>query len=115
MKNFLKNLKTLLKITQTGKNNFGLTDSDVKVLKNIFEKYGARNVYIFGSRARGDYKRYSDIDLFVKDKIPKAQKAKLSLELQESSIPYTIDLVFFDELQSDKLKQEVDYEGILFN
>ncbi len=114
MKNFLMNLKFLWTATQKNKNNFGLKDKDIKILRDIFKKYSVSHVYIFGSRARGDYKPYSDIDFAIKDKLSQAKKAQLSLDLRECKIPYIIDLIFFDELQSNKLKEEISKEGILF-
>lgn len=44
------------------------TGIDARVLEEIrqlAEKYGIHKVILFGSRARGDFKRASDIDLAV--------------------------------------------------
>lgn len=37
----------------------------IKEIKDFAQKYGMKQVILFGSRARGDYERASDIDLAV--------------------------------------------------
>ena len=43
---------------------YGLSKEIIETLK-IIEKNNNIKIYIFGSRARGDYKEYSDIDLCI--------------------------------------------------
>ena len=76
--------------------NFGLSPNDYRFIKselqNLEEK-GAK-IYCFGSRARGDYSKFSDLDLMVES------EADLSLELsnakeafEESMLPIKVDIV----------------------
>lgn len=54
-----------------------------------------REVWAFGSRAKGGAKRTSDLDLCVigQTPLPYETAAHLRMDFSESDIPYTIDLV----------------------
>ena len=84
----------------------GLSDKDVRLINEVFAKYQfVKMVKLFGSRAKGNFKRGSDIDLvlFTDNSLPafelnsdkSGQKlALLSDELEEQlSLPYFFDLV----------------------
>lgn len=43
--------------------NTGIKQNVVEEIIQLAEKYGLEKVILFGSRARGDYKERSDIDL----------------------------------------------------
>ena len=45
--------------------NYGLKSSVIQEIILLAEKYGVEKLVLFGSRARGDYLRASDIDLAV--------------------------------------------------
>ncbi len=109
MKNFLQILKTFWAPTK-----FGLSKENREELLHILHMYGVEHVYVFGSRARGDYKEYSDIDISIKDTLDKNKRAKLAIDLRESRVPFTVDVVFYDEIKNKTLKNEIDTEGILF-
>lgn len=81
---------------------FGLDDQQFNtVLNNVvhpLEMLGAK-VYCFGSRARGDYRPFSDLDIMVKGE-EKALPSKVSLireKMINSNFPYKIDIVLFSE------------------
>ncbi len=68
---------------------------------------------LFGSRARGDARHTSDIDLAVQAgaRIPAAELAALREALEESHVPFRVDLVDY-ATASPQLKQAIDREGI---
>ena len=75
---------------------FGLTDDQQKFIKNELKKQLSENttVWCFGSRARGDFKPFSDLDLMIDSKSDQQQSiGKLDEVFEESSIPIKIDLV----------------------
>jgi uncharacterized protein len=60
-------------------------------------------VFVFGSRADGHAKPYSDYDigLYAESPIDWSAMAKISEELEESDLPVTVDLVDFSKVTSD--------------
>ena len=46
-------------------NNTGIREQVIEEIRILAEKYQIEKIYLFGSRARGDYHRTSDIDLAV--------------------------------------------------
>lgn len=62
-------------------------------------------VLVFGSRARGGAKRFSDLDLALKDVGPldPAVMAHLVDAFEESSLPWRVDLVDYHLLASEFL------------
>ena len=90
---------------------FGLSEEILKKLRDIAKKY-ENKFYIFGSRARGDYKKSSDIDIAIIGKTNKEEKFKIKNELDELEIPYMIDIVFIQDIQSEALKNNIYNEGV---
>ena len=45
----------------------GIKPIVIDEIRNLADKYQVKKVILFGSRARGDFYRASDIDLAVKD------------------------------------------------
>ncbi len=83
------------------------------VLKSV-ERAPAR-VYLFGSWARGDERATSDIDIAVEPigVISPFLLQNLREELEESHIPYSVDVVDTREADS-KLIDNITREGILW-
>ena len=70
-------------------------------------------VWLFGSCARGDIRRHSDIDIAIlpRDPLPAAFFAELAADIEDSLIPYDVDLV--DLRHADPaLIEEVRREGV---
>lgn len=85
-----------------------------EIIRRITQKVEVEKIIIFGSSVRKDGSRKSDIDIALVgvkdlDKIP-----SLHLELNEE-LPTLreIDLVIFDNLENQKLKQRILNEGIV--
>jgi uncharacterized protein len=79
---------------------FGMTEEHFELLKRLvilpLIERGAK-VWIFGSRANGKFKEFSDVDiLFEFDadaEKPKGLIFKIKDDLEESRFPYKLDLV----------------------
>ncbi len=98
------------------RNKYGLTERDMKTLEGIFLKYPeVREVRLFGSRAKGNFKHGSDIDLAVMDKeIDSKTISNLSFDFEESSLPYTVDVINFSTLKHQEFIEHIDRVGIVF-
>ncbi len=93
---------------------FGLLDSDLVFLSNLFQKYTSIDeVIIFGSRAKGNYKNGSDVDLAIKSLTIESQEInEIDDELNENSnLPYKFDIVHYEKIQTPELKDHIDRVG----
>lgn len=82
-----------------------------RFLKIFSEVASIRKVYLFGSRARGDYKPRSDIDLAIEgERLPVGIKTRL----RHVSGLYKLDIVYLSEedIEQDLLR-EIENEGIV--
>lgn len=74
----------------------------------LAEKYHVQKVILFGSRARGDYKRTSDIDLAVQD----GDFARFSLDVdEETSTLLEYDIVDLGGSVQSELLDAIRKEG----
>jgi len=68
------------------------TTEDLKVF--LCEKLPDTNIYLFGSRARGDAGAYSDIDIAIEShRSVKGILSQLRAEIEQSLLPYKVDLI----------------------
>ncbi len=71
-------------------------------------------VYLFGSRARGTGKPFSDIDLaFASSEDLSVELALLRDYLEESNLPYKVDLLEYQKADRN-LQEIIKKEGILW-
>jgi len=84
----------------------------IKELKEyLIKTFPNENIYLFGSRARGDNSAFSDIDIAIESKDSISEKlAKVRFEIEESLIPYKVDIV--DLSKAEYLKSIIYTEGI---
>lgn len=70
-------------------------------------------VYLFGSCARGDDRHASDIDIGIlpRDDLPSGFFAILGADIEDSTIPYDVDLVDLRHVDSHWL-DTISREGI---
>jgi predicted nucleotidyltransferase len=88
----------------------GISERVFAELSTLAERHGITKLFLFGSRARGDYKRASDIDLAATG----GNIAAFSLDVEEE----TYTLLFFDVVNLDQpvqleLIESIHSEGIL--
>ncbi len=80
---------------------FGFTAAQAQLLREQIEKVllpgQAIDVWIFGSRARGTHRRYSDVDIVISTKAGAAfthrQKLDLQDAIEDSDFPYKVEWV----------------------
>lgn len=86
-----------------------------RILAPVVQQYGA-DVWLFGSRARGDARRASDIDLALRAPVPiPPDVMALAREaLEESRIPFRVDLVDYRSAAKE-LQRAIDAEGVAWS
>ena len=95
---------------------FGLTASQCELLDKLLVRplkdMGA-SVWIFGSRARGDHKTFSDIDILFEtnQEIGLGRLSQFKEALEESNLPYKVDIVnlcdLADSYRMNALKERI--------
>jgi predicted nucleotidyltransferase len=85
--------------------NFGLSQDQFKLLNDLVIqplKNNKTKVYVFGSRARGDFHTFSDIDLLyiedAKQPLNPAIISKIKEDIENSKLTIKVDIVSNNEL-----------------
>ena len=70
---------------------------DLQIVKTILRKHlpAHASVYVFGSRIKGNAKKFSDLDLAIDNNMPLDSNllAELNFDFEESDLPYKVDVV----------------------
>ena len=87
-----------------------MTFDYIDIVKQIVLKHIPKDnfaVFLFGSRAVGNAKPLSDIDIGILglEPLPIIIKADLETALEESIVPYKIDLIDFYQVDKDFKKE----------
>lgn len=92
---------------------YGLTSEHWKQIYRVLEMYRdhIRKVILFGSRARGDYHKTSDVDLAIVSDFD--IRATLLAAFEASRLPFTFDVVLYGGQHNQRLRDAIDREGKL--
>ena len=95
---------------------YGLKEATIELINGVFAKYSViEEVIIYGSRVKGSYKNGSDIDLVLKGKyIDLALVNRLSNDLDDLLLPYSIDILVYDNIDNNDLLEHIDRFGLVF-
>ena len=94
---------------------FGLKEKVIEEIVNILKKYPeVDKAVIFGSRARNDYRKGSDIDICLfGDKLTNSINTKIFYDIDDLYLIYKIDLINFNTLsEDDNLRKNILNEGV---
>jgi predicted nucleotidyltransferase len=86
---------------------YGLLERDLSYIKKGIEKFSEiEEVTLFGSRAMGNFKKASDVDLAIKGtKVTRTTVIRLSGILNEEyPIPFFFDIIDYEKTSNIKLK-----------
>ena len=88
-----------------------------RIREIIFQILGDRDVrvYLFGSSVTGRVRRSSDIDVAIDPQhvLPSALLAELRERLEESEVPYDVDIVDLSKA-SPEIRAGVEREGLVW-
>jgi predicted nucleotidyltransferase len=92
----------------------GLKDTHRRALLDILSaNQRVERVVLFGSRAMGSYTPTSDVDLVLYgDALTLTDQARLAAAIDELPIPQRVDLVLFNTIDNDKLKEHIRKHGV---
>jgi len=93
---------------------YGLDTKTLYAIISEFEKINEiEKVVLYGSRAKGNFKPASDIDLVLQGKnISGTTLNKLSWALDDLLLPYTFDIAILHQIKHDDLLDHINRIGI---
>lgn len=97
-------------------NEFGLSDWTMSDLRSVFSRYpNIKKVILFGSRAKGNYRTGSDIDLaLVGDGIGHREILQIYNDIDDLGLLYSIDLLDYNQQKGKPICEHIDRTGKLF-
>jgi predicted nucleotidyltransferase len=95
---------------------FGLTVSDLQCITDVIRKHPeVEQALIFGSRAMGNFKPGSDIDIVLQGGLDENTALDISAELNEQTpLPYTFDVLAYSYITHLPLREHIDQYGQVF-
>jgi predicted nucleotidyltransferase len=96
---------------------YGLPQSVVQKICAILRRYPqVEKAILYGSRAKGNYKNGSDIDLTLRGGADLSLNViyKILDDLDELLLPYTIDLSIFNDISDHDVIEHIRRVGVVF-
>ena len=93
---------------------YGLPDRTLTTLDAIFRKYsGIRQAILYGSRAKGNYRKGSDIDMSLKtdESFNRRDMLRIGNDFDDSDMPYFVDVSVYEKISNPDLKAHIDRVG----
>lgn len=86
-----------------------LEPQELCIITSIMKNFP--HTVIFGSRIKGTSKKFSDIDLCIKDPITDYEYELLKEAFEQSNLPYFVDLVVYNQVD-EQFKKIIDEQAI---
>ena len=87
----------------------GIAEQVLKEIKELAHKYQIKKVILFRSRARGDYRRTSDIDLATVG----GNHVRFALDVEEeTSTLLKFDIIDLGGMVQEELRESIQNEGV---
>ncbi len=93
----------------------GLPAHAVARMQAVFAAHPSiEQAILFGSRAKGNYKNGSDIDLALTGPVGFSELGTIAFELDDLLLPWEIDLLQFDRITNQDLREHITRVGQVF-
>ena len=95
---------------------YGLDCSTRQKIKQVLGKHhDIDEVIIYGSRAKGNYRPGSDIDISLKgENLTLHELNRIVQELDELDLPYQMDVSIYHQIDNTDLVEHIDRVGVGF-
>ena len=96
---------------------FGLKETTIQKICSVLSHYPqVEKAILYGSRAKGNYKNGSDIDLTLRGSADLTLRVlyKIMDELDDLLLPYTIDLSIFYNIGDPDVIEHIQRVGVTF-
>ncbi len=91
----------------------GLSQKELGQITQVLQKFpDIHEALLFGSRAMGNFKPTSDVDIALKGPLTLAVVARVKALLEEESpLPYLFDVVDYHTIETPAFKEHIDKHG----
>jgi predicted nucleotidyltransferase len=96
------------------KNEYGFLGPEfAEIVRTISSRDSVESALIFGSRAKGNYRAGSDVDIALKGPaVCHADVLEVGYSLNEERLlPYQFDIIDYNTIDNDALKDHIDRVG----
>ncbi len=95
---------------------FGLKELTIEKIISVFVKHPQiKKVLLYGSRAKGNYRNGSDIDLtLIGDELSYSQLGSLDSDIDDLLLPYSFDISIFKDIDNPDLVDHINRVGVVF-
>ena len=96
---------------------YGLKESVIQQISAVLARHPqVKQAILYGSRAKGDYKHGSDIDLTLRGETDLSWRVLYQImdELDDLLLPYTIDLSIYDDIADPDVIAHIRRVGVTF-
>jgi predicted nucleotidyltransferase len=93
---------------------YGLSPAQISAIQAVLQGHPeVERAILYGSRAKGNYRPGSDIDLTLQGKeLDWSALAKIANDLDDLLLPYTIDLSIYHTLENAELISHIRRVGV---
>lgn len=96
---------------------FGLTDKTITQIQSVLARYPqVETAVIYGSRAMGNYRKGSDIDMTLTggEDLTLTVLYRIMDEIDDLLLPYTVDLSIFRHISDPDVIAHIERAGVVF-
>lgn len=96
---------------------YGLSEAVIKKICAVFASYPQiEKVLLYGSRAKGNYRNGSDIDMTIcaTDDMTLNLRHQIARDLDDLLLPYTIDLSILKDIDDPDVAEHIRRVGLPF-
>ncbi|MEY4582951.1 MAG: hypothetical protein RL701_7654 [Pseudomonadota bacterium] len=95
--------------------DFGLDERTLRLIRGVLEKQPRiGEVRVFGSRAKGNFRNESDIDLALFGDVDAVLASLVASELDDLPLPYQFDVQAYPCIKHAPLREHIDRVGVPF-
>ncbi|MEG0371491.1 MAG: nucleotidyltransferase domain-containing protein [Clostridium sp.] len=92
---------------------YNLDKNIVDAINRVGKKHNINKITLFGSRARGDNKLHSDIDLAIDVDKNLDNRSLIYFDLEDIETLLKLDIVFIDKYTDQRLMLNIERDGVI--
>jgi len=95
-------------------NDIGISENALREIAKVFDGYDKiEYAILYGSRAKGNFAPYSDIDIALGGNLTPLEAEEIICRLDELPFAYTFDVVAYDSIKNYSLREHIDRVGVV--